>query len=143
MQARHEKGSWLDAFAVGASFLCLIHCLVLPLVFALMPAASSLFGMPAWFHLAAFAMAVPASGIAMTRGYRLHGACLPLILGSAGLVFLGIGALSGFRVAAETGITVVGSVLLAIGHLRNWKMQQIVARGNAPLVLANPPCESP
>ena len=32
--------SWLDGFAICASTLCTVHCLGLPLLFALLPTAS-------------------------------------------------------------------------------------------------------
>jgi len=121
-----EFRAWWDAFAVGASALCLVHCLALPLILALAPAASTVLGMPAWFHQAAFALAVPASALAMRRGYLHHGAVLPALLGMIGLVLLGLGALCGFRILLETGFTVSGSVLLAAGHFRNWTLQHAI-----------------
>jgi hypothetical protein len=120
-------GSWLDGFAIGASALCLVHCLALPLIFAVAPAATRLLGMPAWFHVAAFAVAVPASALAMLRGYRLHGVLLPVIFATLGLFLLGLGALAGFRLFLETGVTVAGSLILAAGHLRNWRLQRRAA----------------
>lgn len=129
MVKKREFRAWWDAFAVGASALCLFHCLALPLILALAPAASNVLGMPTWFHLAAFAVAVPASAIAMRRGYRHHGVALPALLGTIGLVLLGLGALCGFRLLVETGFTVFGSVLLAAGHLRNWRLQRTVSHG--------------
>lgn len=81
-------------------------------------------GLPGWFHVTAFAAAVPASAIAMRRGYLHHGAALPALLGIVGLVLLALGALSGFPFVAETGLTVSGSVVLAVGHLRNWRLQR-------------------
>lgn len=113
---------------MGASVACLIHCLLLPLVLAILPAASGWLGLPEEFHVLAFALAVPASSFAMIQGYRHHGAILPVMLGATGLTLVGIGALSGFRLAAETGFTVSGSVLLAIGHLRNWRLRRLAWR---------------
>jgi hypothetical protein len=64
----------------------------------------------------------------MRSGYRSHGLVHPLLLGGLGLVFLGIGALAGFRLLAETGVTVLGSLLLALAHLRNWRLQRGLVR---------------
>jgi hypothetical protein len=122
-------GIWLDGFAIGTSAFCLIHCLALPLVFALMPAAVAVLGTPEWFHLAAFVVAVPASAIAMRSGYRHHGMLLPLILAALGLFLIGLGAVGGFRILLETGVTVAGSLLLATGHLRNWRLQRLALAG--------------
>ncbi|HTU13057.1 MAG TPA: MerC domain-containing protein [Allosphingosinicella sp.] len=122
--SKGEDGAWLDGVAVGASFLCLAHCLLLPLVFAALPAAAAIIGLPDWFHAAAFLVAVPASALAMLGGYRRHGAILPVLIGALGLALLGAGALLGFRLAVETALTVAGSMLLAAGHLFNWRLRR-------------------
>lgn len=124
VKAPWMNGAWMDAFAAGASVLCLAHCLVLPLLIAAMPAAASLLALPGWFHPAAFAMAVPASAFAMLAGYRRHGTLLPVLIGAVGLILLGAGVLLGLRLAAETAVTVTGSVLLAAGHLCNWRLRR-------------------
>jgi hypothetical protein len=130
---RRPNGGWLDSFALGASALCLIHCLALPLLFAAAPAATGLLGMPHWFHLAAFAVAVPASALAMHNGYRHHGVLLPVAIAAIGLFLLGLGALGGFRTLLEAGTTVAGSLLLAAGHLRNRSLRRLASRASAAL----------
>ena len=128
MQDNNDKPSlrcpapWLDLAAMGLSAACLAHCLLLPLVLALLPAFSSALAVPEAVHLAAFGFAVPASGWAMLRGYRSHGLVHPLLLGSAGLGALGLGALAGLPWLVETGCTVAGSLLLIAAHLRNWRL---------------------
>jgi hypothetical protein len=121
---------WLDAAAIGASAACLVHCLMLPLLFAALPAASRLLSLPESFHLAAFAFAVPASAIAMGTGYRHHGALLPAGFGAIGLLLIGIGALGGLELLLETGVTVAGSLLLATGHLGNWRLRARAIRAS-------------
>ena len=114
----------LDAFTIGASGVCLVHCLLLPLLVAAAPSLSRLVRVPEEFHVLAFALAVPASAFALSGGYRRHGVILPVFVASAGLLLIGIGALGGLQVALETGVSVVGSVLLAIGHLVNWRLRK-------------------
>lgn len=116
-------GLW-DAFAIGASALCLAHCLLIPLLLALVPAVTQLLNVPPWFHLAAFAVAVPTSAIAMQRGLRYHGMLMPAVLGSIGLFLLGLGALGGFTLVLESILTIPGSVVLAIGHINNWSLSR-------------------
>lgn len=118
----------LDSAGMAASATCLAHCLLLPLLFALFPAVSSLLRVPEEVHVGAFLFAVPASGWAMLRGYRRHGTLLPVLLGVAGLTTLGFGALAGFRWMVETGLTVAGSLVLAGAHLLNWSLRQRVRR---------------
>lgn len=116
------SGAW-DAIAGGVSLLCLVHCLGLPLLLGLLPAIGSILHVPHSFHVAMLAIAVPASAIAMQRGYRHHGILLPALLGAIGLLLLGLGAMSHDRLWVETGFTVCGSVTLALAHLRNWRLQ--------------------
>lgn len=121
MRAR-IAGGWADLVAMTASAACLVHCLLLPIVLALAPAMSALAGLPEQLHLVAFCVAVPVSGWAMVRGYRLHGLATPALIGAWGIVALAFGSLGGFRWLVETGFTVIGSLLLGAAHLQNWRL---------------------
>lgn len=121
-----DRSRWLDVAGLSASFACLAHCLLLPIALALLPALSSVLALPEETHVAAFAFAIPASGLAMLGGYRRHGMAQPLLLGAIGLAALGFGALGGFRWLVETGCTVAGSLLLTAAHLQNWKLRAAV-----------------
>ena len=114
-----------DGTAVGASLLCLIHCLLLPLVIALFPALGGLIALPEILHVLLFAAAVPVSALAIMAGYRRHGAMLPGSIAVAGLVLIGIGALAGLPLLIETSVTVAGSLALALGHLWNWRIPEV------------------
>lgn len=129
-ERRVPVSRWLDVAAIGASAVCLLHCLALPLLFAALPAASRLLSLPEGFHLAAFLFAIPASATAMVAGYRHHGRWWPACLGAAGLMLIGIGALAGLRLLVETGVTVAGSLLLAAGHLDNWRLRARAIRNS-------------
>lgn len=118
-----RAGSWLDLLAIGASGACLLHCLLLPLAFALLPAASRFIELPESFHVAAFVTAVPASALAIISGYRRHGAFQPGLIAAPGLLLIGIGALGGLNLVLESGFSVLGSVVLAVGHLTNWRLR--------------------
>ncbi len=103
------------------SLLCLVHCLLLPVAIALLPAAAGWLDVPESFHLLAVAVAIPVSAIAIVAGYRRHGILIPGVMAASGLGLISIGAFAGFRNIAETVVTVLGSVLLATGHLYNWR----------------------
>lgn len=122
-RGRPPRSAHLDAAAIGASFACLVHCLLLPLVLALAPAASHLVQLPDYLHAAVFFFALPVSALAMLRGYRRHGLRLPAVVGALGLILIGAGAAGGLWTLTETGLTVAGSALLAIGHAINWKLK--------------------
>ena len=40
-----------DGIAIGASILCMIHCLVLPVLIVLLPTLAAFFMMPEDFHV--------------------------------------------------------------------------------------------
>lgn len=133
---RRIRPRWPDLFAIGASAACLVHCLLPPLLFVALPIAARALALPEDFHLAAFTLAIPASAFAMRRGYRHHGLALPALIGVVGLLLLGAGAVGGFQRLLETGLTVMGSVLLAIAHLTNWRLQDAAIKVLAPVRLA-------
>lgn len=113
--------AWLDGFALCASSLCTLHCLGLPLLFALLPAFASRIDPGESFHLVMLALAAPTSLFALVQGKRRHGGLAPLLPGIAGLALMSIGALAAHGALAETLWTVAGSLLLAGAHILNWR----------------------
>ncbi|HEX8192426.1 MAG TPA: MerC domain-containing protein [Allosphingosinicella sp.] len=122
-----SRSAWLDVLGIGTAAACLVHCLLLPLLFALLPSLSSALSLPEEVHLALFAFAVPASGGAMLRGYRAHRVIHPAFVATLGVTGLGLGALGGFEPLIETAITVAASLLLAAAHLLNWRLSGRIA----------------
>ncbi len=119
--------SWFDGLAVGASVLCLIHCLALPIVIAALPALAARLDLGEGFHLGVLAFALPVSAVALGEGWRRHRGLTPLFVGAAGLVLLAAGLAFEEWVAVETGVTVAGSLLLAGAHVANWRGRALVA----------------
>lgn len=119
-----------DRAALGASALCLVHCLGTPLLIAVSPALASALGFEL-LHPLLFVLAVPVSAIAMLAGFRRHGLIVPLLLAVGGLSLIGVGAFAGLRLALETGISTAGSALLALAHLRNLRAARM-ATGASP-----------
>ncbi|WP_337847041.1 MerC domain-containing protein [Sphingomonas sp.] len=113
--------SWFDGLAVGASVLCLIHCLALPIVIAALPALAARLDLGEGFHLAVLAFALPVSAVALGEGWRRHRGLTPLFVGAFGLMLLAAGLAFEDWVAVETGVTVAGSLLLAGAHVANWR----------------------
>ncbi len=111
--------------AVGASAVCLFHCLALPFVVAALPVLANVLDVPKSFHVIMLALALPISGFALISGFRRHGTVLPAIVGAVGLFLLAIGTLLLNKPAAETGVTVVGGLLLAGSHLKNWRLRHV------------------
>lgn len=122
-----SRSFFLDGAAIGASLLCLIHCIGLPVLFALLPALATL-GLPSseGLHLILLLTAIPISALALVGGWRAHGAIVPLLLGAAGLAGLGAGLAFGSVPGAETALTVAGSLALASAHIGNWRRLRTV-----------------
>ncbi|MEM1042196.1 MAG: MerC domain-containing protein [Bacteroidota bacterium] len=110
----------LDLAGIVLSVLCLIHCLLLPLVAtgALAWAASERVhvGLTVVLAVVVLAVALP--------GYRRHRQPIVLLLLAGGLALL-VGAVTlgeGLGEAGETALTVLGSVALVAGHVLNLRL---------------------
>lgn len=112
---------WLDGLSLCASSLCTIHCLALPLLFAILPALASRIDPGESFHLWMLALAVPTSLIALTQGWRRHRRIALPLLGLIGLGAMALGALATTSAAAGTTWTLIGSMMLATAHIANWR----------------------
>lgn len=121
MRAAIGKLRVYDGLAISASFVCLVHCLVVPALVLLAPALAAYVAFPEAFHLGALAFAVPTSVLALAAGYRRHRWSMPLWLVVPGLCVLTLGALVAPEGLIETLITVLGASALAIGHALNWR----------------------
>ena len=107
----------MERAAFGASLLCLIHCLALPLLVALLPALSSMLPSHTSFHLWMLAFAIPVSGIGLLIARSEHGRTMPLLVGFAGLILLALGGLAFGETAFEIPFTVIGAAMLAAAHI--------------------------
>ena len=109
-----------DRAAVLLSGLCILHCLGLPLLAAVLPWL-------AWFaehetlvHRSLLIAVVPISAWALSRGCARHGRWVILWLGVAAIVLL-IGAATAPPLVpvSEATLTVAGGLTLAAAHLLN------------------------
>lgn len=118
----NERQRLFDGFAIGASALCLIHCLVLPALLILIPAFATFLTLRDEFHLGVFVVAVPISAIALMIGYSRHRQLWPSLIALPGLISLALGTLAAPAEWAEEALPVLGAVLLVVGHIFNWRM---------------------
>lgn len=115
-----RKQQLLDGLAIGASTLCLVHCFLLPALLVLVPTLAAFVSVPEEFHLAALAFAVPTSLIALGLGHRRHRRLQPTAIVAPGIGLLALGVLAPAE-SLETMLTAIGALLLATGHLLNWR----------------------
>ncbi|WP_133175324.1 MerC domain-containing protein [Sphingomonas oleivorans] len=118
-----KRTNLLEGAAMAASLLCLVHCLILPLAIALLPAFTNMLRLPESFHYLALGFVIPFAALAFLGGWRVHGTPLPTLLGGAGVALLTVALLPGRGEIWETGLTVAGSLLLMGGHGINWRMR--------------------
>ena len=121
-----RAGAALNTFAVCASFTCMMHCLALPLLFAVLPAIADRVDPGENFHAAVILLALPMSALALVGGWRRHRTYAPLAAGVVGLTLIAVGIALARREAIETVVTVTGSLLLAGAHIMNWQRRSAV-----------------
>lgn len=121
------SGSALDRAAICASAVCLVQCLVLPVLLVISPLVSLGFFGSELFHLLLLGLILPLSLIAFTLGYRRHRNSLMLVPGLTGLAVITAaalleGGLLGPLAAAL--LTSLGGLLLITGHWMNLRQRR-------------------
>ncbi|NBD96203.1 MAG: MerC family mercury resistance protein [Gammaproteobacteria bacterium] len=120
----------LDRIAISASALCMVHCLAMPLLVIAIPVLSSTFLADEAFHRFLVWLVLPVSLAALFIGCRRHKDILVVSFGGLGLILLISIAYFGHDLLGESGeriATVVGGVILAVGHFRNYRLCRRVA----------------
>jgi len=116
--------SVVDRMAVGFSLLCLMHCLVVPLLLIILPSlATSLFASES-VHLWLVYAIVPSSLFALGMGCRQHRRGLFILIGLSGLSLLILGILVeqfGWDHTLEQVFTASGAILIAFAHIFNFR----------------------
>jgi hypothetical protein len=107
----------LDRIAMGLSGLCLVHCLATAVLLALVASAGGFLGAPI-IHEVGLSLAMVLGSIALGKGILDHGFMMPSAIGALGLGVMA-GALSLPHDGREPIYTVVGVMILALGHRLN------------------------
>ncbi|WP_263408210.1 MerC domain-containing protein [Terriglobus tenax] len=114
--------TWPDRLGIWASALCVVHCLLTPVLLSASAVFAHFLPSEEGFHRV-FAVLVAALGtIALIRGYRQHRQ--PSIIGLmlAGFACITCGAWFGDSLPGhwtEVAITMCGSALMITAHRRN------------------------
>ena len=79
---------WLDSLAISMSVICAVHCLLTPVLLALLPIISTTFWVHENFHLWMVFLVVPTTSAAVFMGCRKHKDKAVAILSITGLSFI-------------------------------------------------------
>ena len=109
--------NWWDWTGVFFSGLCVIHCIVTPVLLA----GASLWIASEWVHVGFFLVLIPIVVMASRRSCPSRDKRWVMTLFYSGLIFLGAAILIGESLGetAEIALTIIGSILLISGHLKN------------------------
>ena len=117
----------IDNLGITISSVCAIHCVLLPAIFIIAPYS---FLASHEFHEALIYFILPCAAIAFILGCRKHGDLKVAIMGTLGVMLLASSLLFHEMFHAEEHseelitvlITIAGSVMLILSHLRNRKL---------------------
>ncbi|GAB2702523.1 MerC domain-containing protein [Aliiglaciecola sp. 3_MG-2023] len=117
-----------DRSAITLSTLCVIHCLLSPIILLVLPTLTSLAILDdEHLHIWLLYGVVPISIFAITFGY-VHQRSMPILITALiGLVILVLAGALGHDVFGETGeavASVIGAALVGFGHLQNLKRRK-------------------
>jgi hypothetical protein len=109
------------------SGVCLVQCLVAPLLVVLFPSAFAAFLDGESFHRALVFVVIPVSILGMVMGCRRHRqweVLVPAVAGLLAVVTAAVGGEEQFGFFGEKSITLSGAGLLAIAHILNYRLCQ-------------------
>ncbi|AKS40731.1 MerC domain-containing protein [Wenzhouxiangella marina] len=122
-----DAGSALDRAGICVSAVCLVQCLLLPVLVLVSPLGSlGFFGEEA-FHWLLWFLILPISMAAFGLGFRQHGNRRMLVLGGLGLALVSFSTFFGHELLGTLGtalVTSLGGGLLITGHWLNLRQRR-------------------
>lgn len=116
---RWSPAARLDLYAVGISTLCVLHCVALPVLVALMPVAAQA-AESELAHRVLVVIAVPVSLRVIWRTRLMSGNRLFVGAVLVGLALLLLAAFTEAVSSYEEPLTIAGGALLASAHIWHW-----------------------
>lgn len=122
-----NKSRWwhlADRVGAIASFLCAIHCALLPFVLAALPLIGLEFLADHRFERIFVLSASALAALVLVRGYRRHRRTLPLRMAVPGLVLLllGVAFIDIGSPILHSVLVTCGGLMLAAGHFVNLRV---------------------
>ncbi len=117
----------IDNLGITISSVCALHCVLLPAIFIIAPYS---FLASHEFHEALIYFILPCAAIAFVLGCRKHGDLKVAVMGTLGVILLASSLLFHEIFHAEEHseelitvlITIAGSIMLILSHIRNRKL---------------------
>lgn len=119
--------AFIDKIAISLSSLCMAHCLIFPLLASLLPSFLALGLHTETFHLLMVVSVIPTSIYALSLGCKKHAQASVFFIGLTGLCCLILAFALGSSVLTEAGekaLTLTGALIIAIAHVKNFKLCQ-------------------
>ena len=117
--------NFTDRLAISLSALCVMHCLLTPLLIVFLPSILAVQLENEAFHRALLLMVIPTSVFSLLVGCKKHKHYRLLNIGLVGILFL---VSATFMEGLSNGellekvLTVIGACVLAVGHYLNFRM---------------------
>lgn len=121
-----------DKSAVLLSLICTLHCIATPLLLVMMPSISGLLAFdPETLHVWLLYAVIPISFFAMIAGYFHHQKASISLISLFGMLLLLGAVIFGHDIMSGLGeviLTVMGSILIALGHIKNLMIRRANSR---------------
>ena len=119
------ENGWGDRAAVCLSSLCILHCLLLPVLLVAYPIGIVVTLSDEIFHLFMVSLALPLSLVSLYVGYGHHKRNQLIVFGGIGLVTLMFPLVAPHEFISESGetwLTVSGALILCMAHIVNFRL---------------------
>jgi len=130
-EKRSANAVLLDRAGICVSALCLVQCLLLPIIVAGAPVLALPFFDSEIFHLLLLGLILPIGSIAFYLGYRVHASRVTVLLGAVGIGIVFVTAVFGhdhLSAMASALWTSLGGFFLITAHVMNLRNRRACLR---------------
>lgn len=114
-----------DRLGISTSLICVVHCLLTPVVVLFLPLVGSNLVEHRWFHEVIVAIVVPVAIWALWNGYKIHKHPTMFVYAAFGFLFIGVSmALGHDHDSIQTGFMVAAGLLLSYAHYLNLRARR-------------------